>query len=326
MRVGIVGGGIRGQLYAQALAGVEAVEVAGLCDPSPRARESAKRVFHGPVVENHRDLYELGLDAAIIATPDFAHVAAAVDAAEAGLALMIEKPLAMSSADAEVIAAAVAKADVSCLVAFENRWNPHFLKVRSLIESGALGRIVHVSGVLSNSYYVPQTMLSWSAKSSPGWFLMPHLLDLAMWLTGGEPEQVRASGTRGILAQRGIDTWDTIDALVNLSSGAVANLRTAWVLPEGSRSIVDFRVEIIGTEGSAQVNMTEQGLYTATDRAATHWALPSQIDGTDHGMAQWMARSWAEHLVAGDPIGPDAHHGVVVSRTIEQVHAALLSR
>ncbi|WP_022884978.1 Gfo/Idh/MocA family protein [Glaciibacter superstes] len=323
MRVGIVGSGLRGQMYGQALSRVSDVEVAGMCDLSDRARASAAERFVGPVLSSHQELYALGLDAVVIATPDFAHLTPALDAANAGLHLMIEKPLATTSAEAQQIVDAVNTNVVSCLVAFENRWNPHFLKVRALIDSGELGDIVSVSAVLSNTYFVPESMLSWSAKSSPGWFLMPHTLDLAMWLADSAPASATARGHKGILAARGIDTWDSVDALVELESGAVVNLRSSWILPTSSPHIVDFRLEVIGTKGSARIDMSDQGLHTSTDRFASHWALSAQVDGIGQGMAEWMVQSWARHLVAGDPVGPGAEHGAVITKTIEDIHNAL---
>jgi len=100
LRIGIVGCGLRGTLFEQALVSVGEVQVAGMCDPSEVARARAKDIYSGPVFETHDELYGHGLDAVVIATPDFAHREAAVDAAQAGLQLMIEKPLATSVADA----------------------------------------------------------------------------------------------------------------------------------------------------------------------------------------------------------------------------------
>lgn len=323
LRIGIVGCGVRGQLFVQALEHVVEVRVAGMCDPSEIARGRAKEIYSGPVFATHDELYNHGLDAVVIATPDFAHRAVAVDAARAGLQLMIEKPLATNVADAEAIHVAVKGAGVSCLVAFENRWNPQFIKIRDMLDNGDFGELTSVSAVLSNTYFVPQHMLSWSASSSPGWFLMPHTLDLAMWLCDAAPRSVVARGHRGILADQGIDTWDSIHALVELDNGAIANLQSSWTLPSSSPSIVDFRVEILGTKGSAQINLTDQGLNTSTTKYATHWPLPVLVDGAEQSMAAWMVRSWAKNLAAGEPLGPDSAHGLVVTRALEDIHRGL---
>ena len=324
IRIGIAGCGIRGLLFEQALRSVPGVKVTGLCDLSPGARSRASERFPGPIHENHGDLVAQGLDALIIATPDFAHREIAVDAANAGLALLIEKPIATSSEDAAAIEAAVAGNGVSCFVAFENRWNPYFRKVKRLIEDGKLGEVVSVTIVLSNSYYVPTTMLPWSAKSSPGWFLMPHSLDLALWLTGKRATSVVARGRRGELAARGIDTWDAVHALVDLEGSAIANLQSAWTLPDSLPSIVDFRVDVVGTAGSVSVNHTDQGLNVATgDGYQSVGSLPEMIDDVEQSMAAWMVRSWAQGLIAGATAGPDAAHGATVTRVIDAVHRSM---
>ncbi|MGO1972221.1 MAG: Gfo/Idh/MocA family protein [Propionibacteriaceae bacterium] len=326
MRIGIAGCGIRGRLFAQALLHESGVEVIGMCDPSLSAQKQAALVFPGPVHSSHHELLNQGLDALVVATPDFAHRQVAVDAASAGVHLMVEKPLATSTEDARDIEQAVAKTGVSCLVAFENRWNPHMRKVQAHLAAGALGDLVSVTGVLSNSYYVPTTMLSWANQSSPAWFLMPHLLDLAMWFTNQHPTSVVARGRRGALTARGIDTWDSVHALMELSGGTIANLRTEWVLPKTSPSIVDYRVEVVGTEGVMTVDYGDQGLRLTNSSGYQYLApLPEEIDGEEQGMAAWMVRSWARALLAGTPLGPDAGYGARITRTIDLVHRSASS-
>jgi predicted dehydrogenase len=94
LRIGIVGAGLRGRLFADALAGRPDVALAGFAEPSPQAAAHATRATGLPVVDGHGALLELGLDAVIVATPDFAHRDVAVDLAQAGVHLLIEKPLA----------------------------------------------------------------------------------------------------------------------------------------------------------------------------------------------------------------------------------------
>ncbi|MGW3622988.1 Gfo/Idh/MocA family protein [Streptomyces sp. NPDC000880] len=326
MRIGIAGCGIRGQLFARALAHEPGVEVVGMCDPSPTARIRASEMFTGAIHDDHLALIAERLDALIVATPDFAHRTVAVDAANAGLQLMVEKPIATSSDDAHAIEEAVASAGVSCFVAFENRWNPYFRKVRRMVADGELGDIVSITAVLSNSYYVPTTMLSWSRLSSPAWFLMPHILDLSMWISDSQPRSVVARGRRGELDSRGIDTWDSVHALIDLGGSAVANLRTEWVLPDGRPSIVDFRVDVVGTRGTVTVDHGDQGLHLATEGAyRSLGSLPEDIDGEEQSMAAWMVRSWARGLRTGAPVGPDASHGALITRVVEAAHQSLTS-
>lgn len=319
MRIGIVGCGIRGRLYRRALAGLDGVTVAGMADLSESARHA---VADGttPVVPTYQELYGLGLDAAIVATPDFAHRDPAVAAAEAGLDLMIEKPLATSVEDAEAIAGAVRAAGVNCLVAFENRWNPSLAGMRALVETGELGDIVSVSARLSDTLEVPLRMLSWAGQSSPGWFLMPHSVDLALWLMGKDPVSVTATGHRGILAERGIPTWDLLDALVHFDDGSVVNLHSSWILPESWPSIVEFRLEVTGSKGSVSFDRNAQGFRSAGARYRAEVGGSFVLDGQEHGMAAWMVQSFARRLLAGETLSPSVEQGVLVTRVIAAVH------
>lgn len=321
MRVGIAGCGIRGQLFARSLASMPDVEVVGMCDLSEAVRTRAAEVYAGPIVADHRSLIDLGLDAMIIATPDFAHRDIALDAAAAGLDLMIEKPLATTREDAAAIVEAVEAAGVSCFVAFENRWNPYFRKARRAVREGTLGEIVSITGVLSNSYFVPTEMLSWAGRSSPAWFLMPHLLDLSAWIADAAPVSAVARGRRGELESRGIPTWDTIHALFELDGGAVVNLQTSWVLPDSRPSIVDFRLDIVGTKGELSIDHGDQGLHLAdADKYSSLNSLPEEIDGVEQSMASWMVRSWAAGLIGRRPVRPDAQHGALITRAVEAAH------
>jgi predicted dehydrogenase len=214
----------------------------------------------------------------IVATPDFAHRRIAVDVAEAGKHLLIEKPVATTLDDALAIAAAVHRSGVRCLVGFENRWNPHVVQAKAATAN--LGDPITASATLSNSFFVPTTMLSWAAQSSPAWFLMPHTLDLILWLTDRTPVSVSAVGSRGVLAQRGIDTWDVVHALIT---------------------------QVIGTEGSVTV---------VSDKHRSVWPVSGRIGRSQVGPAVWMVQDFAAGLVDGGDLGPDIDHGVLVTRII----------
>ena len=323
IRVGIVGAGIRGHLFAGALSGH--AQVVGIADTSASARSSANSLGV-ELYDNFNSLLdEARPDALIIATPDFAHRDIAVAAAERGVHLLIEKPLATSLEDAYAIEDAVRKHGVSCVVAFENRWNPHFLAIRQGIEDGSLGQIVQQAAVLSNTYYVPTTMLSWASKSSPVWFLMPHTLDLSLWLSGSRPASVFAQGTRGLLSAKGIDTWDVVHASFTLEDGSLVDLTSAWVLPEASSGIVEFRYDAIAEGGSVHANLSDQGLNVISDAFRSIWPLGAPVDGHPVGPPVWMAQKFIEDLERGADPTPGLDSGLIVTEALCAVDESLRS-
>lgn len=326
LSVGIVGAGLRGKLFADALRDQPGVRVGGFAEPSPAMAESARAATGLPVWPSHTVLLnELDPDAVIVATPDFAHREVAVDVAGAGKHLLIEKPLATTLADARAIAGAVHQGGGRCLVGFENRWNPHALAARGAVDEGAVGEHITTSATLSNSYYVPTEMLSWGAKSSPAWFLMPHTVDLTLWLTGRTPTTVSAAASRGVLAARGVDTWDVVHALITLDDGTTANLTSSWVLPDAREGIIDFRFSLIGTQGSVSIDMGHQGLTLVTDKYRSPWPMAARVGRAPVGMAAWMAQDFAAGLLDGTDVGPGVDHGLLVTEIICAVERSVAS-
>ncbi len=324
LRVGIVGAGIRGTMYTRALREVPGIEVAGIADPADRAAERARDELGVQVYPSHRELFDRErLDAAIVATPDHTHRAPAVDAARAGLHLLVEKPLATSTEDAEAIRDAVRGAGVECMVAFENRWNPSFVRAREAVASGEVGDVLTQSARLSNTYFVPTRMLSWAGSSSPGWFLMTHIADLALWFSGHEPTRVYATGLRRELRARGVDTWDAIHALVTFDDGSVASLESLWVLPDSMPSIVDFKYQIVGSRSAVFVDQQDQMSWQAGEQFVFPRTLLLEVDGRPQGFSTWMAQSFARRLIGGERLEPTVEDGLRVTRLIEAVHRSL---
>ncbi len=323
VRVGIVGAGLRGRMYAGALRDLPQVEVVAFAELSTTAAEATRVATGLPVVASHSDLLDgFDLDAVIVATPDFAHRNPAVDVALAGKHLLVEKPLATNLDDAYAIRDAVERGGATCLVGFENRWNPHVLQTRRTIESGAVGTHITSSATLSNSYYVPTTMLSWAAKSSPAWFLMPHTIDMLLWFSGRLPVAVSAIASSGILKARGIDTVDVVHALIAFDDGTTASLTSAWTLPDGADAIVDFHFQFIGTEGSIAGDPIHQGLDLVTDRRHAQGTLSGRIGNSQVGASVWMAQEFASNLVSGMVTTPGVDQGVLVTEVICAIEAS----
>lgn len=322
LKLGVVGAGLRGRLYAEALRDRTDVQVVGLAEPSAPAAQAAREATGLPVVPTHTDLMsDFSPDAVVIATPDFAHREAAVALAEAGTHLLIEKPLATTLPDAAAIAAAVERGGGRCLVGFENRWNPHVLAAKEAL--AGLGTVITSSATLSNSYYVPTAMLSWAAASSPIWFLMPHTVDLLLWLTGRAPALVYAAGSRWVLRSRGVDTWDAVHATLTFDDGTIGTLSSAWVLPDAGEGIVDFRFQVVATDGSVTADLGHQGLSIVSDRTRSAWPIGPRVGRSVAGPPGWMVNDFVTGLLDGSDLGPGVQDGLLVTAVLAAVERSL---
>jgi predicted dehydrogenase len=134
------------------------------------------------------DLWDMGLDLVVIATPNATHVPLATTALDAGLNVVVDKPLAVSSADA-VDLIERAEAAGRLLTVFQNRrWDGDYLTLTDLVGSGALGRVHRLESRFER--WRPSVAEAWRESSAPGagggqlLDLGSHLVDQALHLFG----------------------------------------------------------------------------------------------------------------------------------------------
>jgi predicted dehydrogenase len=267
LKCGVIGAGILGKVHLKACKQFSHAEPTAVCDINgDRAREVAEEFGVKAYTDYNEMLEKADLDVIHVVTPDFAHRDPTVKSLEAGKHVLMEKPMATTLEDARAIAKAAKKADGKLMVNFSNRWNPPHHNTKKAIINGELGELKHAYARLSNTTYVPTQMLSWSSESSPTMFLLPHMVDLVRWFFSAEAETVYAVKTEGVLKAMGIDTHDTMTAMVTFDNGAVACFETSWILPESLPYIVDHYVKLIGSKGTTYVDMRDRGLQKFTDK------------------------------------------------------------
>jgi len=324
IRFGILGMGIRGDMYAQGLGQNRDAELIGISDINLKTSEKASIKWGVTGYQDFGDLITEGCpDAVIICTPDFAHCKPAIQAAEAGVHLMIEKPLATSEIEAAQIVEAVQANRVICQVAFENRWNPPFVQIKRAVENGDLGDISLVNAKLNDTLWVPTEMIPWAGDSSVGWFLLPHILDLAIWLSGKTPQKVYVVANKAVLPALGINTYDSICTTVSFADGMQAVFENSWVLPESAPAVFEFRFNILGDRGAMHVNSHEQMVHKFTDRFSYPGSLFLDVHGQVRGFPLYMLDSFVECIQDGKAPLATVEEGYLVTRVVEAVHQSI---
>jgi predicted dehydrogenase len=273
--------------------------VAAVATRSGERREMAGSRYGCQLHQDYQEMYRnADLDAVLITLPDFVHRDPVIKAAEAGLHILIEKPFAMNMADADAMVEAIEKARVKCMVEFFNRWSPPFAKAKSTVDHGDLGEIVSISADLNDAIWVPTEMLSWSARTSPAWFLMSHTADLVSWITGKKPAAVQARGVKKLLVQRGIDTYDLIEALVEYEDGSLGRFSNCWVLPNGMPILYELKMRIVGSEAAIDIDTSDQEVHLITQERLTHPVTAwGEIMGRYLGHPYSMLDAFIENIV-----------------------------
>ena len=327
VRVAVVGAGIRGRMYAAIISQLHNGELVGICDTNQAARETAERELQRPTFDDTAQMCsKTSPDAVVIATPDFAHVEPAVTAAKAGAHLLIEKPLATNTQDGLAICRAVDQAGVRAMVAFENHWNGPLSSMKAAADAGELGRIVSCNSQLDDRIDVPTEMNSWLGKSSPGWFLMSHTVELAGWIAGQKPVIASAFGRKDILKAKGIDTYDSIHAVIEFDGGMVASVNSCWVLPRSIPLIFQFRHEMVGTAGAMRADLTDQMLHKATDRYEHPSTIGVTYTGAPTSPPAQMLAEFITKLLDGSKMTCSLQEGLLNTAAISAVHKSIETR
>lgn len=296
LRVGVIGAGTMGALYAEAVSALDEGVLSAVADTDRSCLTKIENRHGCPVYGSFEDMLAgTPLDAVIIAVPDSAHRAPALAAAAAGLAMLVEKPFATSVEDAEAMVKAVEAANVVCSVDFAERWVSQFVVAQEAVKNGQVGRVQYLSVELNNDITIPTQTISWASVSSPIWFLMSHTSDLVRWMIGTRPARVFARGLKQILASKGIKTYDAVEALVEYEDGSLGRLSSGWVLPHGYPSVYELRMRILGTEAVIDVDLSDQGVrvfdHVRTTHAATSLTkLHGQRVGGIHNMLREFVR------------------------------------
>lgn len=328
VRIGIVGLGIMGELYAKTykqhpLATVVAVS----SRRAERVKEFAER-FQARGYTNYRELIEQpDIDAIVIATPDDQHFAPAHFALSAGKHILVEKPFTTSTSEADRLIQMAAGSRLKIQVAFNHRWLPSYHHAKQIIDEGKIGTPLSGFARKNDPISVPTEMISWAGQTTPAWFLSSHDIDLVRWLFSSEPVEARAWGRREVLCARGIPTYDTIQSQVRFVNGAIATFESGWIYPNTFPTIVDSFVEVIGTQGHVHLDRKHESIEISTPNAFSYPrnSITSSIFGRLRGALPACADDFIDSILNDTEPHVSGFDGRQVTATLEAIHASLLS-
>lgn len=254
-RIGIVGFGNQGSAYVRLLkAGlVKNGTLGAVCDINPQKLEAQYEKFKlkCPKFTSHEEMFKSGtVDAIVVTTPHYFHPPIVIDALNAGLHAMSDKPAGVYTKQVkEMIEAAKAHPNQLFAIMFNQRTNKAYQKMREMIADGELGEIKRVNWIItdwyrSQSYYDSG---SWRAtwKGEGGGVLFnqcPHQLDLLPWIVGMMPCKMQANCHFG--KWHDIEVEDDVTAYMEFPNGATGVFITSTADYPGTN-----RLEILGTKG-----------------------------------------------------------------------------
>lgn len=209
LRIGVLGYGLRSDLAGLAHRPGRGSQVVAVADPRPERRERARTEFGASalITADEAELLAAGLDAVIVLSPDHLHERQAVAVLEAGAAVYLEKPMAVSTAGCDRVLTAAQATGGRLYVGHNMRHMPVIQAMRRLILDGAIGEVKsiwcrHFVGHGGDFYFK-----DWHAEraKSTGLLLQKgaHDLDVIHWLAGGYSRRVQAMGALTVYGQAG---------------------------------------------------------------------------------------------------------------------------
>jgi predicted dehydrogenase len=320
---GVIGCGDVSVVHLQAIESLAGIDLVGVCDIDPaRAAATAER-YGVPSFTDHRQLLEATHPEVVhVCTPHHQHASVAIDCLDAGVAVLVEKPVAHTVVEADrLIAAARARPDVKAGICLQNRYNATAQAARKLLDSGELGAVRGGSATVlwhrDPAYYRARPWRGRLRDSGGGVLINQaiHTLDLMEWLLG---DVVRERGQIGRCALDGVvDVEDTAHVLLDHAGGArsvvfatVANIADSPVTIE----IVTERAVLL-IRGDLTVTYADGRTETVAERRATtggrsYWGVSHEL----------LIADFYRTLPDPEPFWIGPHEGARSLRLVHQIY------
>jgi predicted dehydrogenase len=252
-RVGLLGYGIAGRVFhAPLISSTEGMDLVAIVTANPERRAQARAAHPDAAIVTADELFAMDLDLIVVGTPNRTHVEYARRAIEKGVAVVVDKPFAPTSAEAKGLVAA-ARAEGVPLTVFQNRrWDSDFRTVRKII--GELGEIRRFESRYER--WVPEIWDNWREFGAPEeaggllYDLGAHLVDQALQLFG----PVRSVYAELDLRRPGVQVDDDVFVALTHENGVRSHL---WASAHAANHGPRFRV--LGSEGAFVISgMDEQ--------------------------------------------------------------------
>jgi predicted dehydrogenase len=234
------------------------------------------------------------LDAVVLATPVPTHAELATAVAQAGKHCFVEKPLAVTVADAERAVAAAEAAGTVLMVGHLLEYHPAVARLKALIDADELGDLYYVYGNRLN-------LGKLRADENALWSLGAHDVSVALYLIGSEPVECIAHGESFV--RDGVQ--DVVFCYLRFASGIVAHLHLSWLDPHKER-----RLTVVGSRRMATFDdMVIEGKLTVYDKG---------FDEDIRSWGEYITRSgdtFSPHIANDEPLRQECEHFIESLRT-----------
>ncbi len=297
--VGLVGSQFISSIHAESLKTVSDAEIIAVMSPTKgNAKEFASKHGIPHHFTNLDDMLAMEeIDMIVIGAPNSLHCEIALKAAQAGKHMVVEKPLCMNLAEADLMIETCKKANVKLMYAEELCFTPKYVRLKALLDEGALGRPVLLKQ--SEKHDGPHADHFWDVEKSGGGVTMDmgcHAIEFFRWLNGRKPiKSVYAQMTTSVHKDKTIGDDNAI-IILEFENDVIAIAEESWTKLGG----MDDRAEIHGSEGVAYADVlqgnsiqtySKKGVGYAVEKAGNTkgWSFTMYEEIWNYGFPQEFA-------------------------------------
>lgn len=285
LRVAVIGAGSMGSNHIRVLRdmGDGDVELVGVADPQPDALARAAKRFHVEAYAEFRELLEAKRpDLVAVVVPTNQHYAVASFALDAGMHVLLEKPISRTVEEAEALIDLTDARGVQLAVGHVERFNPAIIELKRRLDAGELGRIFTLHARRLGPF--PPRIRDVGVILD----LATHDLDVMRYLTGREVAHLFAEAQRRVHASH----EDMLLGLLRFEDEVIGMLDVNWLTPTKVRDLM-----VTGERGMYAVNYLTQDLYFyENDYTTTNWDALRSISGVSEGTMTRLKVQKAEPL------------------------------
>lgn len=286
VRIGIIGVGRIGALHAENIVKhVPDAELVAVADVIKElAKGLSKRLSIPKVYGSYEEIVEDDdVDALMLAIPNNLHCQVINKAIDKGKHVLCEKPMGISSRDAEEVARRSEVKGIKVQVGYNRRFDPSYVKAKRLIEEGKIGRIV----IARSNTRDPEPPKGWEARPevSGGIFFTSssHDFDTLRWLVGKEVKEVYAIGeTLFYKDMERIGDYDNVMVAMRFVDGTLGYVDVSRTCSYGH----DVKVELLGTEGAVRIEKETESYVKVYAK-----------EGVSHDYPYWFKQRFSESYI-----------------------------
>ncbi len=245
MRVGVIGAGVMGENHIRIYSQMPDVDLVGIADVDKKRVESLSRQYSTQGFLDYKELLKHDLDAVSIVVPTMLHKKVGIETIASGTNLLVEKPFADTLENAEAITRAAEAENLKLMVGHIERFNPAVIKMKELIDSGELGRVVSISTRRVGPY---------NPRIRDVGVILDigvHDIDIISYLYKSPVSEVYA------IAGKVIHTFeDHATILLRFDGDKAGTVETNWLTPQKTRNFT-----VIGTDGVGYGDYIEQKVF-----------------------------------------------------------------